>query len=392
MRVLVAPDRFGALLSSTQSADALARGWRSQAPGDDLDLCPLSDGGLGFLDAVAAGHPAATELVPVTVPGPLGAPTAATLLLVGAGDRRCAYVEAAQAVGEHLLPDGAVDRTRTTSAGLGPLLEAALDADARRVVVGCGDAASHDGGAGLLAALGAGPDELLGTGAGRLHQLPDDALSRLADVRQRFAGVDLVAATSSVVPLLGFHGASAVLAQPAPGAVPEPVRESAERSQSLEAALGRLADVAQRSLVAGRPLSGRGYAGEPGSGSAGGAGFALMLLGARRVSGVAAVMDAVGFADRLVGTDVVLTAEQSFDRTSLTDQVVAGVAQAAAQHGVPTVVVAGLVELGRREAMAAGVAGAYPLADRPEDLPASVVEADQALAGRSRRTARTWSR
>jgi glycerate kinase len=392
VRALVAPDRFGALLSATQSADALARGWRSQAPADDVDLCPLSDGGPGFLDAVAAERTVASELVPVTVAGPLGAPTPATLLLLGTGDDRCAYVEAAQAVGEHLLPDGEVDRARTTSGGIGTLLEAALESGARRIVVGCGDAVSHDGGAGLLASLGAGPHELLGTGAERLHELPDDALSRLADVRQRFAGVELVAATSSVVPLLGFHGVSASLAQPAPGAVPVPARETAERSQRLEAALGRLADVAQRSLVAGRPLSGRGYAGEPGSGSAGGAGFALMLLGARRTSGVAAVMDAVGFADRLVGTDVVLTAEQSFDRTSLTDQVVAGVAGSAAQRGIPTVVIAGLVELGRREAMAAGVAGAYPLAERPGDLPASAVEVDEALAGRSRRTARTWSR
>lgn len=391
MRVLVAPDRFGSLLTAAQSADALARGWRLRSPDDDLDLCPLSDGSAGFLDAVAAGVAPGAELLPLTVEGPLGEPTAATLLVTERDGPRTVYVEAAQAVGRHLLDGQSQDPERTTSVGLGQLLAAALESGAQRIVVGCGPAASHDGGAGLLAALGAGPTALLGAGARALHELPGDALSGLADVRQRFSQVDLVVATDSVLPLLGFHGLSAAAAQPdAAGDHGEPI--SAELSQRLENALGAFADLAQRSLVAGRPLSGRGHAGGPGSGCAGGAAFALLLLGGHRMSGVSAVMDAVGLAERLAGTDVVLTSEQSFDRTSLQDQVVSGVAQAATQRGIPTVVIAGLVELGRREALAAGVAGAYALAERPTDLPSTAPAVDQALARRAQRTARTWSR
>jgi glycerate kinase len=307
---------------------------------------------------------------------------------------RSAYLESTQATGHHLVPAGQRDRTRTTSVGVGELVAAAVDAGARRVVVGCAPAVSHDGGAGLLAALGAGPAELLAQGAGRLARLPDDALSRLADVRAGLEGIDLVAATDSVLPLLGFHGLSAMIAQPAVAAVPEPYTEpeSAELAQRLEKALGCFADVAQGSLGAGRPLSGRGHAGAAGSGCGGGVAFALLLLGARRVSGVQAVMDVVGLTGRLAGTDVLLTAEQSFDRTSLGEQVVAGVAGAATDRGIPTVVVAGLVELGRREALAAGVAGAYALAERPADLPSTVDAVDAALEARARRTARTWSR
>ncbi|HET8616396.1 MAG TPA: glycerate kinase [Actinomycetales bacterium] len=395
MRVLVAPDRFGTLLSAAECADALARGWRAQAPGDQLDLCPLSDGGAGFVDAVAAGTSGPAQLLPVTVSGPTGRDVPATVLLVSTADgMRTAYLEAGQAVGPALLDPDAVDRTRTTSVGVGQLLVAALDAGAQRVVVGCGPAVSHDGGAGMLSALGLEPEALLGGGAVRLRDLPDDALTVLPDVRERFAHVDLVAATDSVLPLLGFHGMSATLAQPPAeqplGAIA--AAETPERAQRLEQALGRWADAAQRSLVAGRPLSGRGYAGEPGSGCAGGVAFGLMLLGARRTSGVQAVMDAVGVSERLQGMDLVLTAEQSFDRTSLQDQVVSGVADAATALGIPTVVVSGLVELGRREALAAGVAGAYALAERPADLPSTSGEVDAALEARARRTARTWSR
>jgi glycerate kinase len=397
VRVLVAPDRFGALLSAAQAGEALARGWRAQAPDDDLDLCPLSDGGVGFIDAVAAGYAATgrlAQLVPETITGPAGEASLATMLLVRAPDGvLCAYLEAAQAVGPQLVPQPP-DRTRTVSTGVGELVTAALRAGAGRVVVGCGPAAAHDGGAGMLAALGAGPAEQLAMGAGRLADLPGDALSRLADVRAELAGVDLVVATDSVLPLLGFHGMSATLAQPPPetalGASPAP--ESPERAQLLEQVLGRFADVAQGSLVAGRPLSGRGYAGEPGSGCAGGAAFGLLLLGARRASGVSVVLEAADVPGRLAGTDLVLTAERSFDRTSLGEHAVAGVADAATARGVPTVVIAGLVELGRREALAAGVAGAYAVADRPVDLPTTPTAADAALQARARRTARTWSR
>ena len=54
MRVLVAPDCFAGTLSATEAAEAIATGWRRQAPADSLELCPLSDGGPGFLDALLA--------------------------------------------------------------------------------------------------------------------------------------------------------------------------------------------------------------------------------------------------------------------------------------------------------------------------------------------------
>ena len=360
MRVLIAPDAFAGVLTAAQAATAMATGWAAHAPDDILTTVPLSDGGPGFVAVIAAAR--GGDLVPVTVRGPVGSDVQATLLFVG----DTAYVESAQAIGTHLDPHR--DPTRTTSAGLGDLLAEAVRAGARQVVVGCGPAAANDGGAGLLAALGAGDDSCLLAGAAGLSDLPDDALSRLADVRHRFSGIDLVAATDSDLPLLGFGGTSATYAQ-AHGA-------SAEQAQQLESALGRYAEVAQRSLVAGRALLGRGQAAEPGAGAAGGAGFALLLLGARRVSGVQAVLDAVRFEEHLARMDLLVTGAGTFGGSARA--VIAVIAGAALEHGVPTVVIADRVEVGRREALSLGVSSAH--------------ETGASLANRAQRMARTWSR
>ena len=369
MRVLIAPDAFGAL-TAAQAAAAMVQGWADQTPGDQVVALPLSDGGPGFVDVIAAAR--GGDLVPVTVRGPVGADVPAAFLLDGA----TAYIEAAQVVGVHLDPRR--DPTRTTSAGLAAVLQAAVDAGATRVVVGCGPAAAHDGGAGLLAALGAGDPRVLGRGGLALADLPDDALAGLADVRRRWSDVELVAATDDDLPLLGFHGASATYAQ-AHGA-------TAEQAQALESALGRYADVAQRSLVAGRPLLGRGQGAEAGSGAAGGLGFALLLLGARRVEGVGAVLQAVGFEAALARTDLLVTGAAGFDGDALHRGVIRAVSGAALERGVPTVVVAGRVEVGRREALAVGVSGTYAVTEGDDEGPA------QALARRTGRVARTWSR
>ena len=54
MRVVIAPDCFGGTLTALEAATALRDGWRRAAPHDELDLCPMADGGPGFLDAVRA--------------------------------------------------------------------------------------------------------------------------------------------------------------------------------------------------------------------------------------------------------------------------------------------------------------------------------------------------
>ncbi len=386
MRVLIAPDTFGSTLGPVQTAAALARGWADGAPHDDLRLLPLSGGGPGFLDVVQQAVGGA--MVATTVSDPLGREVPATVLLVdGDGGRRTAYVEAAQATGMHLLGADERDPGMTSTWGVGQLLETAVEEGATRVVVAVGGGATNDGGAGMLAALGAGPTGPLARGGLALADLADDALLGMPSVIDRLSGVELVLATDEETPLLGLQGTSAVDA-PGKGA-------TASQAQALEAAVGRFVDVLTRALptppldlMTGRP---RRLDREPGAGAAGGLGYGLLALGARPVGAVAEVLRVTGFEVAAAGSDLVVTATGRLDWTSVRGSVVSGVAEATLATGRPTVLIAGECLVGRRETMTMGLAGCYSLVESPRDLEAMVADPVATLTARAARVARTWS-
>jgi glycerate kinase len=358
VRVVIAPDSFTGTIGAPDAAAALAEGWRRARPDDDLVLVPMADGGPGFLDALPG------DLVTVLVEDPLARPTPASFRLDGG----TAYVESAQACGLHLLAEEDRDPAVTTTYGVGQLVRAAHEAGAARVVVGLGGSATNDGGAGFLAALGVRREGAAGA------PLAPGCLP-LADA-VRLVGtpleVQLVAATDVDNPLLGEQGATRVFA----------AQKGGRDLDALEAALAHWADLVEAHLGPARDL--------PGAGAAGGLGFAVLAAGGTRVSGVQVVAEAAGLAQALVGTDLVITGEGSFDGQSLRGKVVAGVATAALEEGVPCIVVAGRTSVGRREAAAAGVEAAYSLTDEV-GLEAALSDPAEALTTVASTVARAWS-
>lgn len=342
MRILLAPDRFAGTLSAAEAVDAITDGWKRSARYDVVDPLPLSDGGPGFLD-VLHEH-LGGELVVVTVHGPLGDPVPARLLLDGA----TAYVEAAEAVGLHLVAITDRDAAGASSEGVGELVAAAVDTGASRVVVGVGGSATTDGGKGMLAAL-----------------------DGLAAARARVAGVELVAATATDAPLMGHSGAAHGFAE-AKGA-DRPAREALEQT-----------------LREWATETDGGLAVRPGAGAGGGIGFGLLLLGAERVSGTELVGDVAGLDDRVRAVDLALTGQAVFDWEALRGRVVVAVARAAQRAGRPTVVLSQRLDVGRRELSSHGVDAAYAVEDTPAGDAAHTPA--EGLATLAERVARTWSR
>jgi len=393
MRVLIAPDCFGGTLTADEAAAAVRTGWLRAAPGDEVDVCPLADGGPGFVDTVRACL--GGELVRVVVTSPVGARVSAEVLVVEQDGVRTAYVESAQAAGLHLVALGSRDPMSTTTFGVGELVRAAVQTGAGRVVVGLGGSGTNDAGAGMLAALGlGGAQSVLARGGGALADVRAADLAGLAAVRAGLAGIDLMVAVDVDVPLLGLQGASAGFAVQK-GASPA-------QAQELERALGHfarlavdaLADVERPDLLAGARVSSVAarLAAQPGAGAAGGLGFGFALLGARLVAGSALVADAVSLDARIAAVDLVVTGEGAFDWQSLHGKVVAVVAERALRAAVPTIVVAGQVSVGRRELGAAGISAAYAVVEQPDELAASLADPAGALSRRAERVARTWSR
>ena len=353
MRVLIAPDKFAGTLTAVQAARAIAEGWARQAPGDELDLAPMADGGPGFVDVLHAA---------VTVAGPHGDPVPAAVLVVG----DTAYVESAQAAGLHLV-DGDVESA--TSRGVGELVLAAVDSGARTVVVGLGGSGTNDGGAGVLAALGATADVALDAGPAALASVTH---VDLAAARERLAGVTLVAASDVDNPLTGLFGATKTYG-PQKGVAEERIAEVDGWLEALAVATDRRTSL------------------EKGAGAAGGIGYALLVLGATREPGIELVADAVSLAPRARAADLVVTGEGAFDFSSRAGKVPYGVAGVASEALRPCIALAGQVLVGSREMRALGIESAYSLVDLVGEERALGAPAE-ALADLAQRVARTWSR
>ena len=359
MKIVVAPDKFKGSLPATQVAAAIAAGLHAGRPGAEVVTIPVADGGEGTVDAaVAAGF----ERVPVTAAGPAGDPVRASYARRG----EVAVVELAGVCGLARLPGGRPAPLSASSFGAGEVLRAALEAGARRIILGVGGSASTDGGAGLLQALGARVLDTSGEpvrpGGAGLREVAALDLTRL---HRALYSAEIILAADVDNPLTGPDGAAEVYA-PQKGASPAEVA-------ALATGLCRWAAVVATAV-------GRDWSRAPGAGAAGGVGFAaLAVLGATRRPGIELVLDLAGFETALDGADLVITGEGSLDAQSLAGKTPVGVARAAARRGIGVVAVAGRSTLREAELATAGITAVYPLSDLEPDLERCRAEAARLL-------------
>jgi glycerate kinase len=364
MKIVIAPDKFKGSLPATQVAAAIAAGLRAglaSVPGAAVELVtvPVADGGDGTVDAaVAAGY----GRVPVTAAGPVGDPVRTSYARRGA----VAVVELACVCGLARLPGGRREPLAASSFGAGEVLRAALEADARRIILGVGGSASTDGGAGLLQALGArvldARGEPLARGGGALREV---ASLDLTGLYPALRSCSLTLATDVTNPLTGPDGAAEVFG-PQKGATLAQVRE--------------LADALRRWAAVVTAATGRDCSQALGSGAAGGVGFAARaVLGAEVRPGIELMLDLAGFDAVLDGAALVITGEGSLDEQSLAGKAPIGVARAAARRGIPVVAVAGRSTLAEPQLATAGIAAVYPLSDLEPDPARSYAEASALL-------------
>jgi glycerate kinase len=312
VRALLCPASLKGVLTSRAAAAALARGFREV--GADMTELPIADGGEGTCEALALAL--GGEWREAVVSDPLGRPIPARWLLLPDGR---AVVEAAAAIGLPLLEPEERDPLKASSRGLGELLLAALTESPTSFLVALGGSATVDGGTGLRECL---------------RELPVPTVV-LCDVRTRLAD-------------------AARLFGPQKGASERAVEEL------------------ERRLAAMEELS--PYADLPGSGAAGGLGAALAALGGELVPGAPAVLDLVGFDERLAGHDLVVTGEGQIDETTAEGKAPGEIVARCLEAGVRCVVFGGRVK--------ANVAGAetVALSGDPSQAEADLVDLGRRLA------------
>ncbi|OYQ28871.1 glycerate kinase [Pseudomonas mandelii] len=373
MKIVIAPDSFKDSLSAQGVADAIALGLAQVWPDAQLVKCPMADGGEGTVESILAACEGQLRRTPVR--GPLGITVDAAWGWLP--HTHTAIIEMAEASGLQLVPPGQRDACVSSTFGTGELIRAALDAGAQRVILAIGGSATNDGGAGAMQALGVklldAQGQALAPGGLALAQLAYIDLSaidpRLADVR-----FDIAADVNN--PLCGPHGASAIFG-PQKGASPEQVRQ-------LDAALGHFAELCAKAL-------GKDVKDEPGSGAAGGLGFAAKaFLEAQFKAGVDVVAELVGLAEAVKGADLVITGEGRFDAQTLRGKTPFGVARIAREQGVPVIVIAGTLGEGYQDLYEHGIDAAFALASGPMTLEQACTEAPRLLRDRASDIARVW--
>ncbi|MBS5837685.1 MAG: glycerate kinase [Pseudomonas sp.] len=374
MKIVIAPDSFKDSLSAEKVADAIAAGLADVLPHAQLIKCPMADGGEGTVDAiVAAGN---GQLRREQVQGPLGEPVYANWGWLP--ETRTAIIEMAEASGLQLVALEQRDACVSSTYGTGELIKAALEAGAQRIILAIGGSATNDAGAGALQALGLGlfdaQDRALPHGGLALAQLARIDLQgldpRLVDVR-----FEIAADVNN--PLCGEQGASAIFG-PQKGASPAQV-------QQLDHALGHFADHCAKVMP-------KDVRDEPGSGAAGGLGFAAKaFFGAQFRAGVDVVAELVNLNKAVQGAALVITGEGRFDAQTLRGKTPFGVARIARSNGVPVVVLAGTLGEGYQALYEHGIHAAFAVASGPMTLDYACVHASQLLTDRARDIARLWS-
>ncbi len=351
MRVVVAPDSYKGSVSAVGVAEALGRGVLRVFPEAEVRKIPIADGGEGTVEAMVTATGGVVKQARVR--GPLGEPVNACWGILGDGET--AVIEMAAASGLPMVPPERRDPRITTTYGTGELIQAALDAGLRRVIIGIGGSATNDGGTGMAQALGAkflasdGTDLPLGGGA-----LINLKTIDLTGLDPRLQETKITVACDVDNPLCGTRGAAAVFG-PQKGATSEMVHE-------LDAALLHFAQCA-------KTATGRDIAELPGAGAAGGLGAGMLFFTQAKLRpGVEIVLETVNFAEIVQDAAFVITGEGRTDFQTAYGKAPVGVAKVAKQFNVPVFCISGGLGVGADDVLAQGIDATMSICSGPMSL------------------------
>lgn len=344
MKVVIAIDSLKGSLSSIEAGNAAADGVRAAMPGATVVVKPLADGGEGTTDALIEGM--GGEKVTLQVTGPLGETVEAYYGWITG--RQMAVLEMAAAAGITLLPDGKGDPMRASTRGVGEMILDALDRGCRNFLIGIGGSATNDGGIGMLQALGFrfldADGEKVGEGAQALGNVVQ---VDCAGADPRLVSCQFRIACDVTNPLCGRNGATYVFG-PQKGV-------TEEMKQPLDVAMARYGQAVAKAI-------GTDYMQEPGTGAAGGLGFAFRsFLKAELTPGIELILDAVGLEQELTDADYAITGEGKLDFQTAMGKAPVGVAKLAKKHGVRVLAFAGSVTKEAGACNAAGIDAFFPI-------------------------------
>ncbi|MDY4082358.1 MAG: glycerate kinase [Candidatus Metalachnospira sp.] len=349
MKVVAAVDSFKGSVSSLEAGNAVKEAVLSVDSEAEVLVMPLADGGEGTVDTLVSGM--GGKLIETEVTGPLGEKRTAVYGICG----NTAIMEMASSSGLPLVPAEKRNPLDTTTYGVGDMIKDALKRGCREFIIGIGGSATNDAGVGMLQSLGFkfydGGKKEIGLGGRYVADIADidisGAVPQLKECVFRIAcDVDN--------PLCGKRGASYIYG-PQKGA-------NAETVEFLDNALGSFAEVTRKKF-------GIDCAENPGSGAAGGLGYAFRAyLNGELKPGVEIVLDEIEIDKALVNADYVITGEGRIDSQTAMGKAPAGVAARAKIAGASVIGIAGCVTDDAYLCNDKGIDAIFPVIDRSMTL------------------------
>lgn len=344
MKVVIAIDSFKGSLTSLEAGNAICRGILNADNKTQVCVRPIADGGEGTAEALIQSMNANREQTVVT--GPLGKPVTCSYGIVE--ETRTAIIEISGAAGITLIDSEDRNPMETTTFGVGEVILDAIKKGCRRFIVGIGGSSTNDGGIGMLQGLGFGildkNGDQVSFGAKGLKDImtinEDHVPPELRDCK-------FIVACDVNNPLCGTNGCSAVFG-PQKGADTETIV--------------RMDQWLQRFSEISRTYYPESNAFEPGSGAAGGLGFAfLTFLHAHLSSGIDLILKETEFEKYVYDADFVITGEGRLDAQTVMGKVPSGVAAIAAKHCVPVIAFSGSVSNDAKICNNYGITAYFPI-------------------------------
>ncbi|ASN04312.1 glycerate kinase [Virgibacillus necropolis] len=325
MQIVLAPDSFKGSITSIRASETMAEAITSIDPSIQTIIKPMADGGEGTLEALLKATTGVS--VPFFCRGPLGEASESFFAEI---DNQTAVIECATIAGLPLVPLGQRNPDVTTTYGIGEAILRAMDRGNKHLIIGLGGSSTNDGGLGMLQALGM---KAFNADAEKVGIFGKDLLEIEA---VDFGGMDprLMEVTIQVAcdvdnPLTGSNGATYVYG-PQKGA-------TNDQLQVYDQALSRYGQLIEKACN-------HSLANVKGAGAAGGLGFALLAIGAKLQSGAKLVADAIKLEEAIKVADLVITGEGQSDEQTLYGKAPGYVAELAAVHHKPTILLSGSLD------------------------------------------------
>lgn len=368
MKFVLAPDSFKESMTALEVCQAMATGITRILPDAEIVSVPMADGGEGTTDALIDANQG--EKYSVMVTGPLGEKVSATYGIIP--QQKTAVIEMAQASGLAYVSENKRNPEsikKATTYGTGELINAALDHDIKKIIIGLGGSSTNDGGAGMAQALGVkffdqeNHELTHKLGGGTLNQI---ARIDLSDLNPKIKQVEFLIASDVTNPLVGPDGASYVFGKQK-GADSPTMAE-------LDCNLQHYAQIINKELK-------QDIAAIPGSGAAGGLGGGLLTFTQAKIyPGAELIARQSHLEEKIRGADYVFTGEGGTDFQTKFGKTPYGVAQIAKKHNVPVISLAGYLGPGISQLYAEGFTAVFGILDKAEDIKQALLDGPKNVA------------